>query len=222
MAEQSAFGSRKIHRAPSFDGITKIARVTSAKDFHKYGRIEVLFLDYGQPMPVWVVNDLDREPVEGDQVVIGYIDGRKDAPYLIGFMKNKSYTTNFIVVKKDKIKLQLPVFEIGKKDGVAHKDVQSNLLDGTKQEQRAYVELTPDHAIVSFPTDKEGKTPPAIIKITASEALVKHPGAVKVEGESLTFGSGDRRVARIDDTVEVDLETGKGKITSASDKVKIE
>lgn len=233
MAEQNAFGSRKVHRQFDYGGVTKIARVTSTADFHAYARIEVIFLDYGQPMPVWIVNDLDREPVEGDKVVIGYIDGRKDAPYLIGFVKNESYTTNFVVVKKDKIKLQLPVFEVGVKDGVAHKDVQGNLLDNAKQAERAYVELTPDYALVSFPTDKDGATPPAVIRITATEATVSHPVKVVMDSPEFTFGSGAKQVACLGDTVAVTVtgsdpqggtitSTGTGTITSASTKFKIE
>jgi hypothetical protein len=252
MADQSAFGSRKVHRVPGFDGITKIARVTSTKDFHKYARIEVIFIDYGQPMPVWVVGDTDREPVEGDQVIIGYIDGRKDAPYLIGFVKNHSYTTNFIVVKKDKIKLQLPIMAVGTKDGVSHKDVQGNLLDNGNQEQRAYIELAETHAMVSFPTTQDGNNPapatiemtstgaivtfptadpakPAVVNISASEVFIDHPTKVRVNSPELVFGDGSKQVARLGDTVEITgTDSGGGAITasgvinSASTKVKIE
>jgi len=154
MQEQSAFGSRQVHRLPPYSE-SKLARVTSTKDYIKYGRIEVIFLDYGQPAPVWVVGDIDREPVEGDMVVVGFLDNRQDSPYLIGFVKNENYTTNFVVVKKDKVKLQLPVFEIGVKDGKAHKDVKENLLDNAKQTQRATVEMTADHLLIHYPFDPE-------------------------------------------------------------------
>ncbi len=174
MKEQSSLGGRTIHRSPSYNQ-NKIGRVTSIKDFHKYGRIEVIFLDYSQPVPVWVFNDIDREPVEGDQVLVGYVDGRRDTPYVIGFLKNGSYTTNFVVVKKDKIKLQLPIFDIGVKDGVAHKDVQTHLLDNNNQAQRAYIELTPTEALLKFPTSKDGSTPPAHFKVTATGMEAFHP-----------------------------------------------
>ena len=174
MQEQSSLGGRVISRLPNYTH-TKIGRVTSVKDFHKYGRIEVIFLDYSQPAPVWVFNDIDREPVEGDQVLVGFIEGRKDAPYVIGFLKNASYTTNFVVVKKDKIKLQLPIFDIGIKNGKAHKDVQEHLLDNNKQSERAYIELTPDGILASFPVDKDGAEPPAHIKIDASGIELFHP-----------------------------------------------
>jgi uncharacterized Zn-binding protein involved in type VI secretion len=226
MAGQNAFGSKQVHRDPDFSGVTKIARVTSAVDFNQFGRIEVIFLDYGQPMPVWVVGDIEREPVAGDQVIIGYIDGRKDSPYLIGFVKNKSYTTNFVVVKKDKIKFQLPIFDIGVIDGKAHKDTEGNLLDNSKQAERAYIELTPTYALLSFPTSPTGATEPAIIKVTATGIDITHVGAVHMDGSSFKFGKdtpgrGDdtKPVARVGDTVSVTTPDGTftGTITSGSD-----
>lgn len=155
MTEQSSLGGRKINRTPNF-GDLLFARVTSTKDFIKYGRIEVIFLDSSQPSPVWVVNDVDREPVIGDNVLVGYIEGKKDAPYLAGFVKNKNWSTNFVVVKKDKIKLQLPVYLFDtsgqfKKDSIGHKDVKGNLLDNQKQIQRATVELNPDELYIQMP-----------------------------------------------------------------------
>lgn len=223
MKEQSSLGGKAVSRAPSYNH-TKIARVTSTKDFHKYGRIDVIFLDYGQPAPVWVFNDLDREPVDGDQVLVGFVDGRKDTPYMIGFLKNGSYTTNFFVMKKDKIKLQLPVFNIGVKDGKAHKDVQSHLLDNGKQKERAYIELSPTEVLIHFPTSEAG-TNPAIIKVTATEVLIDHPVKIK-------HHNGSKEVARKGDTVQVTVSgtvsggtftgTGTGTITSGSSKTMIE
>lgn len=215
--DQSALGGRVVNRMPSFN-TNRLARVTSIKDFHKLGKIEVVFLDYSQPAPVWVVGDIDREPVEGDMVVVGYLDNRKDAPYLQGFVKNGSYTTNFMVLKRDKIKLQLPVFDIGVKDGTAHNDVKGHLLDNSKQNQRAYVELTPTHAIVSFPTSEDGSTAPATVKITASEVVIDHPtGKVKHHG-------GAKEVARKGDTVQINVggTDYNGVITSGSAKTMID
>lgn len=185
MQHQSSLGSRKIHRAPSYN-TTKIGRVTSVKDYEKWGRIEVVFLDYGQPLPVWVVGDIERKPVEGDHVIIGYIDGRRDAPYLIGFVKNKSYTTNFIRVEKDKIRIQLPVFDVGVKNGTAHNDVKGHLLDESKLPQRAYVELSSNQAKISFPTSKS--SPPAHIKITSEGMEMYHPTNVTIQaGANITI-----------------------------------
>lgn len=172
MKDQSALGGRTVNRQPPFNS-SRLAKVTSIKDYMKFGRIEVIFLDYSQPVPVWVMNDIDREPVVGDSVLIGYIDNRKDSPYFIGFQKNSSYATNFISVQQGKIKLQLPIHDIGIKDGIAHKDVQSNLLDDSNQLKRAYIELDPDHAIVSFPTDRLGK--PATFTINKNEVEATYP-----------------------------------------------
>jgi hypothetical protein len=153
-----------------------IARVTNVADYKKYARIDVVFLDHGQPCPVWVINNLDREPVEGDQVLIGFIEGRQDAPYVVGFVKNKSYTTNFVVVDRDKVKLQLPIFDIGVEDGKSAKDVSENLLDNEKQPERAYIEMTPeDGVLVSFPTDGEAPNRPAFIRLESTRAVVAFP-----------------------------------------------
>lgn len=226
MGDQSSLGGRQIYRLPKFDQIT-VARVTSVKDYEKFGRIEVVGLDNSQPVPIWVIGDIDREPVEGDQILMGYIEGRQDAPYMKGYVKNKSYGTNFIVMKKDKIKLQLPVFEVGVIGGASHKDTQGNLLDDANQEQRAYIELAVDHALISFPTDIDGATPPAFIKVTADGVEINHPTGV------IKHNSGTTGVARQGDTVQVTVSgtdsrgdsftaTGTGTITSASTKTMID
>jgi len=174
MTLQSNLGPLKIHRLPNFTE-PKMGRVTSTRDYSKYGRIEVVFLDYGVPCPVWVIGDIDREPVEGDMVLIGYMEGRGDRPYLIGYMKNSSYSTNFIQVKKDLIRVQLPIHQI-------EQDVSENLLDDSKQDQRAYMELTPTHSRFNFPTSSDGSTPPAYIEITAGGINIYHPtGNVEVQ-----------------------------------------
>lgn len=213
---QSALGGKRVHRVADYD-TTNIGKVTSTDRYEEHGIIEVVFLDYGQPFPVWVVGDIEREPVSGDQVVIGYINGRKDAPYLVGFVKNFSYTTGFIKVSKDRIRLQLPVFDIGVRDGLAHNDTKEHLLDEGKLGQRAYLDLTPDGAVLSFPTGKD--SPPATVKVTASEVHIDHPsGVVRHHG-------GSKGVARLGDTVAgtcSDGSTFEGTITSASDKTMID
>lgn len=216
MKDQSALGGRTVNRAPAYNHL-QMARVTSTKDFNKFGKIEAIFLDYSQPVPIWVINDLDREPVSGDFILVGFMEGRKDMPYMVGFVKNKNYTTNFMVIKKDKIKLQLPVFDIGVKDGKAHKDTQDHLLDNTKQAERAYIELTPDAALIQFPTSKTGATAPASIKITATEVIISHPGTIK-------HNTGSKGIARLGDSVSVVVggTSYTGTITSASTKSKID
>jgi hypothetical protein len=172
MQDQSSLGGRSVNRLPSYTNL-QMARVTSTADFHQYGKLEAVFLDMSQPAPIWVFNDLDREPVAGDFILVGFMEGRKDLPYMHGFAKNQSYTTNFVVVKKDKVKLQLPIFEIGVIDGIAHEDVKTHLLDNDKQSERAYVEITEDHAILSYPTSEEGAQ--AQIELTADYAKISFP-----------------------------------------------
>lgn len=168
---QSSLGGKTIHRSPTYSQ-SKIGRVTSIQDYKLYGRIEVVFLDYGMPFPVWVIGDLDREPVTGDQVVVGYMEGRKDAPYLAGFIKNSSYTSNFVQIQQNRIRLQLPVFEVGERNGDAHNEAKSGMVDDNKPHanslthHRAYVELTPEHSLISFPYDENFVEPPVTIKLT--------------------------------------------------------
>lgn len=144
MHPQSGLGKEHLHRKPVYDQL-QIGRVTSTKDYNKYGRIEVIFLDYSQPFPVWVNGDLDREPVEGDQVLVGFIQGRPDAPYLAGFIRNKSYTANFIKIEKGRIILQMPTDT---------KDIQGALMDESKKDSRAYVEIKGSEVIVHAPSIK--------------------------------------------------------------------
>ena len=110
----------------------KIGRVKSAANYRTSGRIEVEFLDHGKCMPVWVVGDVDREPVTGDMVLVGYMEGRKDSPYLKGFVRNEAYTSNYIEVGKDYIRFQLPK----NKD-----DIEGRMLNDAKKSSRVYIEV---------------------------------------------------------------------------------
>lgn len=173
---QNALGGRTIHRAPSYTQ-AKIGRVTSIQDYKRYGKIEVVFLDYGMPFPVWVIGDLDREPVSGDQVVVGYMEGRKDSPYLAGYIKNESYTSNFVQIQQDRIRMQLPVFDVGERNGDAHNEAKTGMVDDNQPHanslthHRAYVELTPEHALISFPYDPNHVEPPVTIKLTTEGTI---------------------------------------------------
>lgn len=137
-----SLGSRRAHRNPQYF-MDKMARVKSAADFRSKARIDVQFLDHGKCMPVWVVGDVDREPVEGDMVIIGYMEGRKDAPYLKSFVRNDSYTANYIEVGKDYIRLQLPLTK---------EDRDKNMLDDTKKNTRVYLELNGSGASIYHST----------------------------------------------------------------------
>lgn len=144
MERQSGLGTPQIHKTPDLN-MTKIGKVYSSKNFLKYGKIEVVFLDYGRPAPVWVIGDVDRKPEPGDQVLVGYIDGRKDSPYLVGFVKNFSHTTNFIRVEKDRIRIQLPTDK---------KDVKEHMTGDSKLSSRAYIDVTASGITINHPTGK--------------------------------------------------------------------
>lgn len=144
--EQSALGTKTMHRQPRYTE-PKLGRITSTHNYRLYGKVEVIFLDYSQPVPVWVMNDIDREPVEGDQVIVGFMDGRADAPYLQGFIRNNAYTSNFILVERDRIRLQLPVVD-------ETLDIKDKLLTEANITKRAYIDITRDGIEVYHPTGK--------------------------------------------------------------------
>lgn len=127
----NSLGTKRVHRNPSYF-MDKLGRVTSAADFRSKARIEVQFLDHGKCMPVWVVGDVDREPVAGDMVIIGYMEGRKDSPYLKAFVRNETYTANYIEVGKDYIRFQLPKNT---------DDRAKHMLEDAKKSSRVYLEL---------------------------------------------------------------------------------
>lgn len=139
MHEQSSLGSTMINRKPEYN-ITQIGRVVNVTDYKQYGRINVVFLNYSKPFPVWVNGSLDRAPVEGDQVLVGFIQGRQDAPYLLGFIRNESYTSNYIVIEPNRIALQLPADS---------DDTKGRMLDDSKKPYRVSVELKPDGVYIN-------------------------------------------------------------------------
>ena len=177
---QSALGRQKENRLPSYGSVVKIGRVASAKDYRKKGTIEVTFLDYGAPLPVWVIGSIDREPVTGDMVVIGYMEASKENPYLIGFIQNKSYTSNNIIIEKDRILFQFPTSEEDRK--------AFNTGDKAKM-KRVYAELTKDavkfvHPDVGHIKLEKGVGVEAYSKTTMS---LKAAGAVTIEGQSVAL-----------------------------------
>jgi len=137
----NSLGTKKLHKLPQYF-MDKMGRVTSAANYKDKGRIEVEFLDHGKCMPVWVVGDIDREPMEGDMVIIGYMEGRKDAPYLKAFVRNQSYTSNYIEVHPDRIVFQLPKNET---------DREKNMLDDRYKDGRVYLELTANGVAIYHP-----------------------------------------------------------------------
>lgn len=166
--DQSSLGRQEIHNTPSYEG-TDLARVIDTTDFDKFGIIDVVLLDGSNPSRVWVTNNIDREPVDGDMVLIGYIAGRKNSPYLLGFLDD-SYMRNFVQIKKDLIRLQLPLFDIGVIGGESHEDTKSNLLDDSHRDNRAMIELTPEHLLIQFPTAPG--SPPSYLKMTLDGKII--------------------------------------------------
>jgi hypothetical protein len=139
MKEQASLGTVVANVRPVYDSM-QIGRVVSVSDYTKFGRIEVIFLDYSKPFPVWVNGSIDRKPSEGDQVLVGFIQGRQDAPYLAGFVRNESYTSNFMLIEKDKIILQLPADA---------EDLEASMLDDSKKAKRIRVELTASGVVIA-------------------------------------------------------------------------
>jgi hypothetical protein len=140
MKTQSSLGREQTYNVPMYDQ-TQIGHVTSIKDYKKYGRIGVIFLDHSQPVNVWAIGcSMDREPVEGDMVLVGFIQGRPDSPYMINFVRNESYTSNFVVVDKDKILIQFTT---------DLEDIREHLLDDAKKPQRMKIELKGDGVYIN-------------------------------------------------------------------------
>lgn len=143
---QNSLGSRQPSRTPVYHQ-TKMGRVHNTSRWREYGKIEVVFLDYGTPLPVWVVGNIDREPSEGDWVLVGYMEGRKDAPYLVGYVRNEAYTSNEIIIGKEYLRFQLPANLDDRKE---------SMLDDAKYlDMRPYVEITPEKTIIHQKGDIE-------------------------------------------------------------------
>jgi hypothetical protein len=121
----------------------KLARVVSNANYDAQRTVEVMFLDHGKSFPVWAVGNVDRKPENGDMVVVGYLEGRKDSPYLKGFVKMESATANYIVITKDVIRLQIPLDDI---------DKDQNMTDDFRKDTRAYIEMNKDGIAVYHPT----------------------------------------------------------------------
>lgn len=158
MYNQSSLGSKTLNRLPTFND-TFFAKIISTKDYEKFGKVEVVFLDTSQSSPVWVVGDIDREPVVGDFVLISFVEGKKDAPFLVGFVKNKNKTTNFVSVKENKIRLQLPtyIYDIEgnlSDDSLGKLDLSTNLINENNKSQRVMIELNTSELNVQMPFNK--------------------------------------------------------------------
>lgn len=175
---QTSLGTQQQNNTPRF-GSNDIARVIGTDDFDLYGIIDVILLDGSNPARVWVSNSIDREPVSGDMVLIGYISGHKNAPYLIGFLDD-CYMRNFVQIKKDLIRMQLPIQAIGVIGGESHIDSQGKLLDDSHRGNRAIIEVTPAHTYLQFPGGS--------VEITGGNMSIVHSGNINITaGGTLTI-----------------------------------
>jgi uncharacterized protein involved in type VI secretion and phage assembly len=106
MTTQTALGRPTPYPYPRFDHVA-IAIVTSNVDYDTLGRVEVLFMNDGGlaggvAVPVYVVESgLSVKPEEGDTVLVGFVQGNKDNPWLIGTFKGKAATSGMIALTKE-------------------------------------------------------------------------------------------------------------------------
>lgn len=178
----------------------QMARVSKNTDYFTHGKIEVIFINRTKPAPIWVLESgASPKPEVGDFVLVGYIDGQKNNPFMAGIFSHKAWTSNFIRVEKGMIRIQFPTDP---------KDVDQSNSSSTKNHLR---------------DDAKYLSSRAYVQVDASGIKVHAPAGLDVTLEADTVnvvsrdGSGSpKAVARVGDSV--DLATGK--ITSGSDTLK--
>jgi len=179
-----------------------MARVERVDDLQTKGRIEVIFLNRTKPAPVWVFDGPD--PVVGDFVMVGFVNGQKNNPYVIGIFKNKAWTSNFLLVTEKMIRVQFPTDtkDVTGEDPSKENDPKSHLRDPAKLETRGYLQIDASgiklHAPAGLP-----------VEIDADTVLVKD-----------NAGSGTlKKLVREGDPVQVDTVTGNGTVTTGSSRI---
>jgi hypothetical protein len=100
---QSSLGDLQGYRPYRFDYII-FAKVTSNADYDTKGRVEVKLFNGrtfgGVPVPVTVLqNGVNFAPKEGDLALLGYANGIKNAPVILGFINGKYSNTNTITIE---------------------------------------------------------------------------------------------------------------------------
>ncbi len=126
------------------------ARVTKNDDFETKGKIEVEFLNRTKPAPIWVLDPSVGKPEVGDYVLVGFIDGQKNNPYMAGIVAHKAYTSNFIRVEKTGITIQFPLDETDVV-GSGETDPKNHLRDDSKQSTRIYLKIDASGATLHVP-----------------------------------------------------------------------
>lgn len=92
-----------------FDHVRR-AVVLSTVDFDEKRRIEVQFEKGGAPTPVHIIeNFATKVPEPGDWVIVGYIEGSKHLPYLIGHVKDLHRTADIVRLHKTFFEVKFPV-----------------------------------------------------------------------------------------------------------------
>lgn len=208
-----------------------IARVEKTDDYETKGKIEVIFLNRTKPAPIWVFDG--AKPEVGDYVLVGYINGQKNNPYMQGLFSNKAWTSNFVRVEKDRIRIQFPTDDkdVTGEDPETENDPKSHLRDdATYLAKRAYLEIDKTGIKVHIPPDMDPVMPLTIeadavnvttknasitaaenvvvtatesATVTAKAASVSAAESVTIDAPSINLGVGGQPVARVGDTVEI-------------------
>jgi hypothetical protein len=189
--------------------MNSMARVERVDDYDK-GKIEVVFLNRTKPAPIWVFDG--PKPAVGDYILVGYIDGQKNNPYMQGFFSNKAWTSNFILVEKDRIRIQFPTVEkdVTGADPTKENDPKNHLRNDTQYlNTRGYIQIDADGMTLHMPSGLP-------INVQADTILVKdHAGAgttkpIARQGDPVQVSGSDSRG---------DSFTASGTITSGSSRI---
>jgi hypothetical protein len=197
-----------------------IARVEKNDDYDK-GKIEVIFVNRTKPAPVWVFDG--PKPEVGDYVLVGYINGQKNNPYMQGIFSNKAWTSNFIVVEKDRIRIAFPTDDkdVTGEDPEKENDPKSHLRDdATYQWTRGFISINKDGMIIHVPKELPVQIMAGSAELRADSILV----------DSYDGGGSPLPIARQGDPVEVEVSgtdsngdsfsvTATGTITTGSSRI---
>lgn len=179
-----------------------MARVEKVDNLETKGQVEVIFLNRTKPAPVWVFDG--PSPAVGDYVMVGFVGGQKNSPYIAGIFRNRGWTSNFVLVTDKMIRIQFPTdsTDVTGADESKENDPKSHLRDDEKLDTRGYLQIDAEgiklHAPAGLP-----------VEIDADTVLVKdHSGT-----------GTPKRLVREGDPVQVSTQTGQGTVTTGSSRV---
>lgn len=173
---QHVLGEFKTHKPSSFTQLIP-GQVVSVVDYDEFQQVEVAFSEGGTTIPVWVVEDgVSPKPVNGDWVLVGFIGGHKNQPYIAGYYRGKYAWSNHIMMRRDEttaeILIQLPTLTT---------DLEEHLTDDTKKETRTYIRLSHEGFEINHPQSDSVRTS---IKIdNAGNITIDTPGAISLATE---------------------------------------